>query len=1281
MELSPTFLLGKLHGAFRDGNDEPIRAEIYSVERLEQYATALAKDHKTTSLPRRSLQLLPRLEENSRKLIQLYRSLAEAIRNERAISPASEWLVDNFHLVEEQLREIREDLPKGYYKELPKLTQVEVDGFPRIYVIALALIAHTDSRLDSHLMRRFMRAYQQVTPLTIGETWALAITLRLALVENLRRLSSHMLMAREERDAADRFADWALELASRQPDSLLPNFVERLIKLGMLGNAFVVQLSQRLREQDPVVSPAIDWLEKRLEKDGESIEQLVNTEHQLMAAAQATVGNIITSMRLLSNLDWRDFFESVSLVDPLLGQDPAGIYESMDFATRDRYRHVIERVSKRTAKDELVVARLAVKLAEDAREVSDGDTSRTHVGYYLIGDGLVEMERAFSCRAHLTERLRRAVLRHATIAYLGSIAFLTALITTILVLYAWRSGAGTILLIVFAVLSIIPSSDLAVSILNWDLTHLFSPRLLPKMDTSHGIRDDARTMVVIPTLFTSEHTVNELLERLEVHYLANQDKHIYFALLGDFADAPAEEMPADSLVIASALDGIERLNERYGTKDNARFYLFHRRRQWNEGEGTWLGWERKRGKLQEFNALLRGSRDTSFVVATADPNFLAGFRYVITLDSDTKLPRDVGRKLIGIITHPLNRARFDSTLGRVTQGYGILQPRVSISLENASHSRLARLFSGNIGLDPYTTATSDIYQDLFAEGSFTGKGLYDVDAFEAALKCRVPENSLLSHDLFEGLYARCGLVTDIELFDDFPARYDSYAKRLHRWIRGDWQIARWLFPFVPDANGHSVRNHLPLISRWKILDNLRRSLVAPSLLLWLIAVWTIVPGSLSWWMIFVGVLLAFPIYAHATTNFLVHPRGSAWKRHFWSILTDIRVGTAQIIFTVTSSQHQAQLAVDAIVRTLYRKLFSHKHLLQWMPAAELEVGGAHDLGAFLRFMWMAQFAAVAILALIVWLRPSALPFAAPFLFVWIVSPVVARWMSVRLVREPVVLTQLEASSARLIARRTWRFFETFVGPEDNWLPPDNFQEDPQPVIAHRTSPTNIGLLLLSTVAAHDLGYVGTLELIERLELTFVTLGKLQRFRGHFLNWYDTRTLEQLTPQYLSTVDSGNLAGALLAFKQAMIEAPERSLFGQSAIDGLTSTLRIMSEEAARLSVIRQRTEVVTVKQLREEIEACTFLVESTKPQTLKTRAKAGSRLRPRATRSSRARSAEGAAAGRTCDEFRTSRPCSLPTAREIARPKARQPERAEVDEGRCTQASGEPGDAKPFAPG
>jgi cyclic beta-1,2-glucan synthetase len=1208
--------LGKASG---DDDEHPVRAEIFSVERLEQYAQTLAGEHKTVTKKGRA-QLLPRLEDNGRKLVAAYRTLVEAIRKGRAISPAAEWLVDNFHIVEEQLREIREDLPKSYYHELPKLAEGKLKDYPRIYAVALALIAHTDCRLDTTTLRRFIAAYQTVAPLSIGELWAVAITLRLALVENLRRLSVQIVRARAEREEADRLADKLLELASRQPAALVPLVAERFSRRDKIPQSFIVQLTQRLREQDPAVMPITEWLEKQLARQGTTIEQIIHAEHQRQAATQVTVGNIITSMRLLSTLDWRDFFESVSLIEPLLGTDPAGAYSKMEFATRDRYRHVIERISKRTRANELEVARVAVELAKEASKVEDkqgngapqGDylnaRRELHVGYYFVDAGLGQLEASFAYRPMLGERLRRFVLRHATGVYLGTLTFLTLLFVALLVLAVYVSGmpvppsagglffsaarsqTGWPLLVLTALLALIPASDLALSVLNWDVTHLFPPRLLPRMETATGIPEQACTMVVAPTIFSSESQVSELLERIEVHFLANQDPHIYFALLGDFSDAVTEETPDDASVLEHARAGIEELNRRHGKAASLRFHLFHRRRQWNPGEGKWMGWERKRGKLEEFNRLLRGATDTSFTAKISDETLLARIRYVITLDSDTQLPRDVGRKLVGAAIHPLNRPQIDPATNRVTIGYGIVQPRVSISLVSASRSRFARIFSGNTGIDPYTTAVSDVYQDLFCEGNFTGKGLYDVDAFQAALANRVPEDSLLSHDLFESLFARTALATDIELLDDYPASYDTYAKRQHRWTRGDWQILRWLFPTVPDANRTPQRNPLPLISRWKILDNLRRSLVAPSMFLWLLAAWTVFPGSPLLWSLFVVITIAFPVYLHVTTSLLIHPRGVPWTSHFWSVWGDVRTNTAQVALSLVLLPHQAYLMTDAIARTVYRKLISRKKLLEWVTAAAAEKQARRDLAGFFWFMLPAELLTLLCVVLTVIFRPAAWLVMAPFAVAWAVSPVVAYWVSLLRPPERKLLSLADVQLARSVSRRTWRFFETFVGAEDNWLPPDNFQEDPTPVVAHRTSPTNIGLLLLATVSAHDLGYIASLEFLERQELTFASLAKLGKFRGHFFNWYDTKNLQPLQPPYISTVDSGNLAGHSIALKQACIELPDAKLFDERVIKGLTDTIDAVTVELERLGSFRQRTEVVTVRQLRNEIEACRRLI-------------------------------------------------------------------------------------------
>ena len=1179
--------------AFNERNEdsEPIRGELFSVERLEQFARELAEEHKVVARPKRFRKLLPRLEDNAEILILAYSSLTDAIRNERGISPAAEWLVDNFHIVEEQLREIREDLPKSYYRELPKLTAGEFANFPRIYAVAISLIAHTDSRLDSETLDRFLHAYQTITPLSIGELWAVAITLRLGLVENLRRLGILIVTSLQERDAADAVAEELLELASKQPDAVVPFIGARLNGRKKLGQAFVVQLVRQLRDQDSSITPAFEWLENRLQKLGDSTEQIVQTELQAQASAQVTVGNIINSMRLISTLDWGDFFERVSLIDPLLKSDPADVYAGMNFLTRDRYRAVVELIARRTHADELAVGSKVVELAKSARKSDPNTIRRSHIGYYLIAEGLGELERQFRYQRRFSEYIKNFVLSHPTTIYLGLLALFTGLIVARFVSTAFIDGAGLWLLVGFAILSIIPVSELVLSVLNWNFTLFTTPRLLPQMDTLAGISEDARTMVVIPTILASAAVVGELLEKLEVDYLANRDPNIYFALLGDYADSAVEETPEDVAILDAALSGVKELNGKHAKDGEDRFSLFHRRRLWNSGEAKWMGWERKRGKLQEFNRLLRGAQDTSFTIATVDPELLLGFRFVITLDSDTQLPRDAARKLIGIATHPLNRPQFDKGLQRVVRGYGILQPRVSISLSSAGRSHFARIFSGNTGFDPYTTATSDVYQDVFGEGSFTGKGLYEVDTFEAALKGRVPENSVLSHDLFEGLFARCGLVTDIELIDDFPAHYDTFALRADRWVRGDWQIARWIFPWVRNASGGPTRNYLPLISRWKILDNLRRSLVPVSIFLWLMAVWTVIPGSPLLWTLFIVIALVFPVYAHLTTNLMTHPKGVPWSRHFRGLWADVSTNTVQALLLVVCIAHRAYLDTDAIIRTLYRQFISRKNLLEWTTAAQTEKENTHGPGSFLRFMWAAMFLAFALFSLVAWFRPESLPVAIPFLSAWFLSPFITYLISRKIRSQDRKLTAGESREARLIARRTWRFFETFVGPEDNWLPPDNYQEDPAPKVEHRTSPTNIGMFLLSTVAANDLGYIGTLEFTERLGFTFATLEKLEKFRGHLLNWYDTRTLSTLAPRYVSTVDSGNLAGHLLAVKQAIITIIDRPMLDRRTLEGLRDTLEMMRVEAQHFGVARRRTEAVTMQQLSAEIEICLGLVK------------------------------------------------------------------------------------------
>ncbi|HUG36193.1 MAG TPA: hypothetical protein VML54_04540, partial [Candidatus Limnocylindrales bacterium] len=1175
--------------------EEPIRAELFGVERLEQHAESLAAAQRVTSRPEKRRPLLARVEANGRVLRDAYRVIARAIREERVITPAAEWLADNFHIVDEQLREIRDDLPAAFYRELPKLAEGPLAGYPRVYGIAWAFVAHTDSRFDPEALRRFVRAYQRVQPLTIGELWAVAITLRVVLVENLRRSAERIVRGRAARQEADALADELLELgglaAAPGPTAL------EWLDGAPLETAFAVQLVQRLRDQDPAVTPALPWLDERLAAQGTNADDMVRVEHQRQAAMNVTVRNVILSMGLLSALDWAEFFESVSLVDEVLqaGTDCG----ALDFGTRDRYRHAIEELARGSDRSELDVARETVQHVTRAKEGSEGseppcDERREDPGYYLIGSGRPALEQALGFRAPSGRRLLRLYVAAATPGYLGTIALLTGLLLVPPLLATGASGLGPVSLLLLVLLAAIPASDLAIALLNRAVGALLPPRVLPRLELKDGVPSHLRTLIVVPTLLADRAEVDEVVERMEVHYLANPEGDCRFAVLSDWRDAPAETVSGDEETLAAAREAIQRLNRRHGPAPGGddRFLLLHRRRCWSESEQRWMGWERKRGKLHELNRLLRGATDTTFLsTGGVPPAAPPGVRYVITLDADTRLPRDVVTRLVGTMAHRLNRPRLDVDLGRVVEGYAVLQPRVTPPLPGREGSLFQRLSSGPAGIDPYAGAVSDVYQDLFGEGSYTGKGIYDVDAFEAALAGRIPESTLLSHDLFEGIFARAGLVTDVEVFESAPGHYGVAAARLHRWARGDWQLLPWILGHGSPASSRTGGARIPTIGRWKMLDNLRRTLSAPAACLTLVAGWILPPPAPVVWTTFVLATIAIPALLPAVSGLIPRGRGISKRSHIRAVARDLGMAAAQTAFVVTMLAHQAWLMADAIVRTLVRVYVTRRTLLEWVCAAQVHSASRLDLGGFARRMGGAVVLAGVTAGAIAWWRPEASVPALPFLLLWIASPVLARGISLPSpVKGPASASNEDARALRLIARRTWQFFVTFVPPGDHALPPDNFQEDPSPVIAHRTSPTNIGLYLLSTVAARDFGWLGTVDTLARLEATLATMGRLERFRGHFYNWYDTKDCRPLDPKYVSTVDSGNLAGHLVALAHACRQMMEQPVTGGAPLAGIAD-LVLLVRESAGARPARRRVHAVARHHLDAALDAVEAAME------------------------------------------------------------------------------------------
>jgi cyclic beta-1,2-glucan glucanotransferase len=1170
--------------------EEPIRAELFSVERLEQHAETLAAEQTVAPTTTRGRPLTPRVAENGRVLLESYRALAEAIQKDHAITPAAEWLVDNFHIVDEQLREIREDLPAGFYRKLPKLSSGPLQGYPRVFGIAWAFVAHTDSRFDPDVLGRFVKAYQRVQPLTIGELWAVAITLRIVLVENLRRLAETIVHSRAARQEADALADRLL--GSNDQARVSPDEALRLFDGKPLPKAFAVELLQRLRDLDANVRPALLWLDERLTEQKTTAEEIVRLEHQQQAAMNVTVRNIITSMRLMSEVEWPEFFESVSLVDVILGRDTN--FAELDFGTRDSFRHAIENLSRGSRHSEVEIAQRVAQhvkraLIEARGKPGAAQQRRMDPGYYLVSQGRPEFERELGFHLRWRRRLLRSYMQTALPGYLGTIALVTAAVLALPLLHDHTSGMKPGALVLLGLLAAFPASDLAIALINRAVTDWLGPRALPRLELRNGVPEHLRTLLVMPTLLTSPSEVEELLGRLEVHYLANTEGSLHFALLSDWVDAPTESLPGDDELLDCALGGIARLNRRYGPAPGGgdRFLLFHRRRAWNGGQGKWMGWERKRGKLHELNQFLRGATNTTFLtVGECAPEWLLAVRYVITLDADTRLPPNVARQLVGTMAHPLNRPEFSPRAGRVVEGYAVMQPRIMPTLPTDHEGSLfQRLFSGPAGIDAYASAVSDVYQDLFREGSYTGKGIYDIDAFEAALAGKVPENTLLSHDLFEGVFARTSLVTDIELFEEFPMHYEAAAARQHRWARGDWQLLPWIFGRGPRIVSDHHRVSVPAVGRWKMFDNLRRSLSAPATFLTLVLGWLLPPASPWVWTRFIVGTLAIP----ALLPFLMglDPRlgGISKRSHLRGLFTDLIHGLSQVGVALTFLAYQAWLMCDAIVRTLGRMCFTRKNLLEWVTAAQAKYAVDLKLPHMYRRMMGGLAVAAAATVVLALGRREALVAGAPFLALWAVAPAIARWISVPPpLKGATPLTRPQQQLLRSTARRTWRYFEAFVSSGDHALPPDNFQEDPKPVVAHRTSPTNIGLYLLATLSAHDLGWIGTVETVERLEETFATLKRMELFRGHFYNWYDTSNLHPLEPRYVSSVDSGNLAGHLLALSNGCRELLEKPFGSVQMLQGIQDCISLLRQPLGEMPATR-RTSIVTRKQFASAVDS------------------------------------------------------------------------------------------------
>jgi len=1134
-------------------NEEPLRGELFSSDQMERFGKTLAGSHTLSTKPAKD-HLLKRLDDNEAILHEVRKLLTGSIKRKQEIAPAGEWLIDNFYLIEEHIRTAKTHFPKGYSEDLPQLLDRSSKGLTRIYDIVLQIISHSDGRIDIESLGSFLQAYQTVTNLQLGELWAIPIMLRLALIENLRRVSARIAIDRVDRNLADYWAGQMIETVEKNPKDLILVIADMARSDPPMVSAFVSELTRQLRGKGPDLALSLNWIEQQLSESGLTSVELINAEIKKQSTDQVSMSNSIGSLRLIGAMDWRDFVESHSIVERTLQKDV--IYGLMDFSTRDHYRHSVENIAKGSKMSEYEVACIAMQLMQENVLENQHDERTKHVGYYLIDQGVAQTRKLAKMHVPVMEKGREALKKYAFGFYLFCIGLITFAISALILIRVNTVAHHHWLLWLVAALSLLCTSQLAVSVVNFVFTLLVKPHLLPRMDFLRQIPAEATSLVVVPVMLTDKNEIEDMVEALEVRFLANRNDNLYFGLLTDFMDADRETLPGDTELLNYVQEKIGDLNKKYGRERNTLFFLFHRPRRWNQQENAWMGYERKRGKLSELNLLLRGRAKESFALVVGDQSVFPAIKYVITLDADTQLPMGSAWKLIGAMAHPLNRPWYDEIKKRVTKGYGILQPRVTVSLPGIHSSLYAKMHGNEPGIDPYTRASSDVYQDLFAEGSFIGKGIYDVDTFIKVLEGKFLENGILSHDLLEGCYVRSGLLSDVQLFEKYPTTYKADMKRYSRWIRGDWQIFAWFLPIVPGPDRHWHKNPISGLSRWKIFDNIRRSLVPIGLTSLLLIGWLTFHSGILWTVIVTGIII-IPIVITSFWDTIRKPKDVILLHHIKNSIRNIADVSVKTLFSLICLPFEAFINIKAISRTLWKVLITRKKLLEWNTSASDEKNGQAGLVASYYYMCAEPILAVGMLTYLVMYTPLKLVIAGPILLLWLLAPFITWWISRPGTKQVAVLSTSQNMFLGILARKTWNYFERFVTSEDSWLPPDNFQEQPEPSIAHRSSPTNIGLYLLSSLSASEFGYLSTGELIERITKTIDTLKKMERYKGHFYNWYDTESLRPLLPKYVSTVDSGNLVAHLLVFRQGMLALPHKKVLPSGLFKGIRDTLNVL----------------------------------------------------------------------------------------------------------------------------
>lgn len=1127
-----------------------IKGALLDKYQLENYLEKMASDHVLQEKSSKDTYPIPRLEDNFKTITMTYELLNKHLKEEINIHPAGEWLLDNYYIIEEMVKTIQKDLTLKKYTDFVAIASGPYTGFARMYVLATEIVAYTDAKIEAHTLQALLKAYQNKKTLNMEEIWNVGIFLEIAIIENIRNVCDKIYSSQMQKYKVESMLERLVEYKTKEQQQYKTNVESgkaKILEAGQMKYPFIEYMSYRLKKYGRKAYPYLDGLEEQVMKMGTTVSDVIKKEHFDIAVKKVSMGNCIKSIKEVQRINFLEIFENINGVEDLLRQDPTHVYEKMDYKTKSYYRNKIKEISKKTKISEIYITNKALELARKKEEEATQpntieETRKMHIGYYLIDEGITSLYQSLQTN----KKPKMLTKEQLTFIYMASLIALSILITLLFTIPMgkqnnWWIGG------LFFILLFIPVTQVVTELIQYVISKIVSPKMVPKMDYTSGIPEQASTIVILPTIVTTGEKAKDLISKLEVFYLANRSDNLYFALLGDATPSDKEILPEDEEIIRIGQEEVEKLNQKYPTQGMGRFQFMYRKRQWNEGEKCYLGWERKRGMINLFNDYLLGKIKNPFRTNTLEKEEKkAAICYTITLDADTNLVLNSAFELIGAASHLLNIPVLNEKQNLVIKGHGLIQPRIGIDLVSSRRSLFTQIFAGAGGIDSYTNAISDVYQDNFQEGIFTGKGIYDIAVFSKVLEKEIPENTVLSHDLLEGNYLRCALTSDILLLDGYPYKYNAFVQRLHRWIRGDWQISRWITKKIKGNEAITKENPLKALSKFKILDNLRRSLVESMILVTaLVAILLKYAMGIAISPIMFGVLaiILMPTILDVFSYISSKESGQLNHKYFIKAISGLQASLLRGLLTLAFFPHKAFVSLDAIVRTNYRMHISKQHLLEWTTAEEAENNAKTDILSYYKSMIGNVILGMICIA-IVWIFPITL--ATILLAIvgglWILSPWIAWYVSKEKI-EPAKVTTLTTKEIEYIVevgKRTWKFFDEHMNAENNYLPPDNYQEDRIPQVVNRTSSTNIGLGLLSILSACDLGYISLQEALEKMEQVMQTIERLPKWNGHLYNWYHTKTLEPLLPQYISTVDSGNFVGYLYVVKEFLTNLVENT---------------------------------------------------------------------------------------------------------------------------------------------